>query len=201
MRTSFACTLTALATGATLLALPSAARAAVDVPSSINAPPTGPGTPEQLNARGQGTALREGIEANVGIGTGFADTYGLGLEGRIGYTFRQGVYAGGNVQYYVGHSVNDQSAHAAFVGGELGYKFFPNDRVEIRPFVFAGPAFITQVAAAPVVESISTTGFALQPGVIAMYHFGDAFIGGDAHYMITPGPNTLGVFANGGFGF
>jgi hypothetical protein len=150
-------------------------------------------------------AVRPGLEASGAVGTGFADTYGLGFEGRVGYTFENGLYAGGAAQYYLGHSVNDQQAHAAFVGGEVGYKLFPTPKLEIRPYAFAGPAFITQVAAAPVPNlppnSYSKTDFALQPGVLAMYHFGDAFVGGDAHVMLFPSPNSIALMASGGMGF
>jgi hypothetical protein len=144
----------------------------------------------------------EGVEASAGIGTGFTDTYGLGVMARLGLTLTQGVYLGANVQYYAGHSINDQNAHATFVGGDAGYKFYPTDHVEVRPFVFAGPAFITQVSGNNAFVAVdSQTTFAVQPGVIGMYHFGSAFIGGDAHYMLTPTPNTLAVLASGGFGF
>ncbi|MGD0675532.1 MAG: outer membrane beta-barrel protein [Polyangiaceae bacterium] len=176
----------------------SALARAADLPQSINSPPHGAGT-EQSTGPG-GVGVRPGIEVSAGIGTGFADTYGLGFEGRIGYTFLRGVYVGGDVQYFVGHSVNDQSAHAAFVGGQLGYKFFPTEHIEIRPYAFLGPAFITQVSSNPFLE-ISKTDLAVQPGVLATYHFGDIFIGGDAHYMATPSPNTLAILANAGIGF
>jgi hypothetical protein len=196
MRISVART-AAVAAGCTIAFLSTPVRAQ-ELPRSINTPPRGAGT-EQVGPRGQVT-MREGIEASAGIGTGFADTYGLGFAGRVGYTFRQGVYAGGAVQYFVGHSVNDQQAHAAFVGGEAGYKFYPMEALEIRPYAFVGPGFITQVASAPL-KTISKTDLALQPGVVAMYHFGSAFIGGDAHVMVLPSPNTLAVLASGGIGF
>jgi len=186
----------ALATGA-VFALPAVARAA-ELPNSINTPPSGAGT-EQVNTAGHVVA-RPGIESTVGIGSGFTDTYGLGLSGRVGYTTKDAIYVGGAVQYFFGRSVNDTSSHATFVGGEGGYKFFPVHQVEVRPYVFVGPAFITQVSDNPFTK-ISTTDLAVQPGVIGMYHFGDAFIGADAHAMVTPSPNTLAVLASGGFGF
>jgi hypothetical protein len=61
---------------------------------------------------------------------------------------------------------------------------------------------VTQVSAQPAVVLVeSQTSLALQPGVLGMYHFGNAFIGGDAHYMVTPAPNTLAVMATAGLGF
>jgi hypothetical protein len=186
----------AVAAGCALALLPSPARAQA-LPSSINTPPQGAGT-EQVTPRG--VSMREGIEAAAAIGTGFADTYGVGFSGRVGYTLKQGVYLGGAVQQYVGHSVNGEQAHASFVGGEAGYKIYPTEAVEIRPYVFVGPGFITQVASNPFMM-VSTTNLALQPGVVGMYHFGSAFIGGDAHVMLVPAPNTLAVLASGGIGF
>jgi hypothetical protein len=199
MRGSVArCAGAALAAALGVAFLSSPARAQ-QFPSSINSPPNGAGTPEEAGARGGGP-LRPGVEASVALGTGFADTYGLGFAGRVGYTFRNGVYAGGAGQYYIGHSIDDQQAHAAFVGGEVGYKFYPTGALEVRPYAFVGPAFITQVASGPV-RTLSKADLGVQPGVLAMYHFGDAFIGGDAHVMLMPSPNTLALLASGGFGF
>jgi hypothetical protein len=189
---------TALAAGAALLALPSVARA-VDLPRSINAPPQGAGT-EQMIGPGQAAGYRPGIEASASLGTGFSETYGLGVGGRVGYTFQDGIYAGGAAQYYAGHSVADQQAHATFIGAEIGYKLYPTTQLEVRPYAFAGPAFVTQVSTNPVAINSQTT-IALQPGVVAQYHFGNAFLGADAHYMVTPAPNAIAVMADAGFGF
>jgi hypothetical protein len=199
-RTSVASVVAALAASAGALTLSPAARAA-ELPSSFDQPPAGAGTERPVRGRPHGEgAFRQGIEAAASVGTGFADTYGLGFQGRVGYTFEQGIYAGGAAQYFLGHSVNDQQATATFVGGEVGYKIYPEEHVEVRPYVFGGPAFITQVAASPFMR-VSKTDFAIQPGVIGMYHFGEAFVGADAHVMVTPSPNTLAVMASGGFGF
>ncbi|HZU84854.1 MAG TPA: outer membrane beta-barrel protein, partial [Polyangiaceae bacterium] len=165
----------------------------------INQQPSGPGT-ERVSRTGRPLGVHEGAEVSAAIGSGFTDTYGLGLEGRLGYTFARGVYAGGDLQYFVGQSVNGLNAHATFLGGELGYKFFPSRRIEIRPYAFLGPAWITEVHTNPV-ESVSKVDLGVQPGVLAAYHFGDVFLGADAHYMLTPTPNTLAVTANAGLGF
>jgi hypothetical protein len=196
MCTSFARVATAAGIAGMLLAPGTLARAQ-EVPSSINQPPAGPGT-EQPSARAP-AGLRPGIEASAGLGSGFSDTYIGGIEGRVGYTLRQGVYAGGAVQHFVGHSVHDQSAHATFVGGEIGYKAYPTPAIEVRPFVFVGPSFITQVTSDG--TAISKVDLAVQPGVIGMYHFGSAFVGADVHYMLYPAPNTIAAMASAGFGF
>lgn len=202
MRTSVIRLLAPLASVATLLLLPRMGHAA-DLPRSINTPPSGPGTEQPTPTGAQ--VITQGVQAGAGLGTGFSSTYGLGLEGRLGYTFHDGIYAGGNVQYFMGQTINDQSAHATFVGGEIGYKFFPTARVEVRPFVFAGPAFVTTVAPSTnpnlAANVTSKTDLAVQPGVIAQYHFGHAFVGGDAHYMLTPSPNTLSLMGMAGIAF
>src|SRR5687767_8264652 len=73
------------------------------------------------------TLYRTGAEM-----AGYASAgYGVGVGGRIGGTFEPGVYLDGSFTYYTGN--------ASFVGGELGYKFWPDDRWKLRPYVFMGP--------------------------------------------------------------
>ena len=196
--------LAALALGGTIISTSTGASAATSstptnpAPQGVNTPPAGAGTEQQPQpAR---TGIREGIEGGIGLGTGFSSTYGVGLEARIGYTFRQGVYAGATLQYYTGHSVNSQNAHATFLGGELGYKVFASRHFEIRPYVFIGPSFITQVQSNPFFVD-SSTSVAVQPSVLLNYHFGNAFVGADVRWLVTPSPATLAVLANGGIGF
>jgi hypothetical protein len=210
MRTSLAQTCVALALGGALAATSTAASAATTpattpsptdpAPAGINTPPSGAGTEQAVPTRG---GVREGLEGGVGLGTGFSDTYSVGMEARVGYTFRQGLYAGAALQYYAGHSINSNSSHATFVGGELAYKVFTNKRFEIRPYVFLGPSFITQVQNAPNngTFSDSNTSFAVQPSVMFMYHFGNAFLGADGRWLVTPTPATFSLFASGGIGF
>jgi Outer membrane protein beta-barrel domain len=203
MRTTHVRTSIALAAGGALALLSTAASAATaptatePAPSGVNTPPAGPGTERAVPGR---PGLREGVEGGVGLGTGFSSTYSIGMEARVGYTFRSGIYGGAALQYFAGTSVNSQSNHATFVGGELGYKVFTSRRFEIRPYVFLGPSFITQVHGNPFFSD-SNTSFAVQPSVLMMYHFGQAFVGGDARWLVTPSPATLAVFASGGIGF
>jgi hypothetical protein len=202
MRTSLVTVLVPLATAATLLLLPRTA-CAVDQPSTINTPPRPP-APEPANAAERPPPYRQGLQAEAGLGTGFSSTYGLGIEGAVEYTWSQGIIAGGGVQYFQGQTVNDQSSHAMFIGGTVGYRIFPSPKVEVRPYAFVGPAFITTVSATSNPNQpnvVSKTDLAVQPGVIAQYHFGRAFVGGDAHYMLTPSPNTLAIMANAGLAF
>jgi hypothetical protein len=146
----------------------------------------------------------EGYEGSVQLGSGFVDTYGLGMGARVGYTFANGIYAGANATHYFGNTVTtltgDVSAHATFVGAEGGYKLFPSTHWEVRPYVFVGPAFIRTVQQAPF-ASESVTRFAVQPGLLTAYHFGDAFLTAEAKVHVTPTPNALTVFGGAGMGF
>lgn len=194
MRYSIAVVSIALAAGAVAFTGSSAADAAY--PNATTGP-SGPGT-EVVDAQGRVVGMHAGWEAAGALGTGFAGTYELGLAGRVGYTFNFGMYVGGDAQGYWGNSFGSQTAHATFFGGELGYKLFVLRPVEVRPYVFAGPAFISQVGSS---GDNSHTGFAVQPGVLLEGHFGRAFIGADAHFLTTPGPVSLALMGTAGAGF
>jgi hypothetical protein len=190
MRFSFAIVSMATAT-VELLVAPRGARAAVLTP-------TGPGT-EEVNAQGHREGIRPGWEASAGIGSGFSGTYGLGYEGRLGYTLPVGAYFGAQVQAFYGQGAVDQKAHGTFFGVEGGYKLYPLPPVEIRPYLFLGPAFITEVSTNPTTVS-SKTGFAVQPGALATYHLGPAFVGGDFRFLATPGPFGVALMGTVGLG-
>lgn len=123
---------------------------------------------------------------------GFAGAgYGVGVGGRIGATLYPGLYLGGAFTYYTGN--------ASFAGGEIGYKIWPNAHWELRPYGFLGAAF----------RRVGDDGFgrradepdavfAFQPGFIAAYHFGAAYIGVDGRAYVAPNPGALAVL--GSFG-
>jgi hypothetical protein len=160
---------------------------------------TGPGA-EQTGSEARRGGVQPGLEASGGLGTGFSGTYGFGYEGRIGYTLPVGVYVGGQVQAFYGQSVNDQKSHAVFFGAEAGYKWFPlRLPLELRPYVFGGPAFITQVNDNATVRS--KTSFAVQPGALALYHLGPAFVGADFRFLAVPAPFGVSLFGMAGIGF
>ena len=81
-----------------------------------NEPPRGAGSEVGVSRVGDRYRVYEGPEIGGYMGVG----YGLGAGGRLGYSFPSGVYAGGAFTYFTGN--------ASFVGGELGYKFFPGYR-------------------------------------------------------------------------
>ncbi len=171
-----------------------------DARAAITPTPTGPGT-EQYSPQGRPEGVQPGFEAMGALGTGFSGTYGLGYEGRLGYTLPIGLYVGGQVQAFYGNNVNGNKAHATFFGAEVGYKWYPlHLPVEIRPYVFAGPAFITQVNGDNGSVS-SKTSFAIQPGAMALYHLGPAFLGADFRILATPTPVGATLMGAAGLGF
>ena len=130
---------------------------------------------------------RSGAEIAAFAGGG----YGVGVGGRLGATVYPGVYLGGAFTYYTGN--------ASFAGGEIGYKFWPNYRWELRPYAFIGGAF----------RRVGDDGFgrradepdvvlAFQPGFLAAYHFGPAYINVEGRAYVAPNPGALAVL--GGFG-
>jgi len=177
---------------------------AADLPKSTNAPPTGPGTEATPGAQARGIRAIEGYEASVQVGSGFVDTYGLGMGARLGYTLPSGIYVGADVTHYFGNTITletgSESAHATFVGAEGGYKFFPSRHWEVRPYAFVGPAFVRTVANPPF-RSEMVTRFAVQPGLLTAYHFGDAYLSAEAKVHVTPDPSALTVFGGAGLGF
>src|SRR5215831_1948607 len=144
MRTNHVRTCIVLAAGGALATMSTAASAATEpnstepAPQGLNAAPAGPGTERPPPARYPN--LRPGLEGQVGLGTGFSSTYSVGMEARVGYTFSNGVYGGGAIQYFAGTSIASQNNHATFIGGELGYKVFTDRHFEIRPYFFLGPS-------------------------------------------------------------
>lgn len=173
-------------------------------PPATNAPPAGPGTEAPRQTRAAGVRAIEGWQGAVQLGSGFVDTYGLAMGARVGYTFPSGIYAGAGVSHYFGNTVTtttgDVGANATFVGAEGGYELFPTRHWEVRPYVFVGPAFIRTVQAVPF-ASESVTRFAVQPGLLGAYHFGNIFVSAEAKVHITPTPNALTLFGGAGMGF
>ncbi len=189
----------ALSCAASIDAAPRTSRAAI----FDSLAPSGAGT-DEVDSAGHRLGIVPGWEASGELGTGFSDTYGLGIAGRVGYTLPIGVYLGGQVQAYWGETYGSQNAHATFLGGEVGYKLYPLPNalngLELRPYVFAGPAFISaSTSEAPFVRS--KTGFAIQPGALAVIHLGPAFVGADVRLLTTPSPFGAALLGSAGAGF
>jgi hypothetical protein len=130
---------------------------------------------------------REGVELGGYAGVG----YGVGVGARLGATFYPGLYLGGAFTYYTGN--------ATFVGGEFGYKFWPGYRWELRPYAFLGAALLR----------VGNEGFgrgpndseavlAFQPGFLAAYHIGAAYLSAEGRAYVAPNPGALALL--GGVG-
>jgi hypothetical protein len=128
---------------------------------------------------------RTGVEMGGYAGVG----NGVGVGGRIGGTTAPGVYLGGAFTYF--------TQNATFVGGEIGYKFWPGYRWELRPYVFLGPAFL-RVGNEGFGRSADEVVFAFQPGFLAALHFGPAYISAEGRVYVTPDPGALALL--GGVG-
>jgi hypothetical protein len=175
-------TLTVTATSAVIsvLTLTAAGR-----PRPLGDPPRGAGTEIGITHPDDDVRVYQGTQIAGFLGVG----YGTGVGGRLGYAFSSGMYLGGAYTFYTGN--------ASFLGGELGYKFFPAHRWELEPYVFVGPAFI-RVGDTGFGRPGATTILALQPGILTAYHFGPAFISAELRGYIEPNPGALAFF--GGFG-
>jgi hypothetical protein len=148
--------------------------------------PRGPGTEIGVTRPGDTYRVYEGTELGGFIGGGYGS---LGVGGRIGYAFYSGVYAGGAFTFY--------TENASLIGSELGYKFFPGYHWELRPYLFAGPAFIG-IGDRGFGRPRTDTVLAVQPGLLGAYRFGPAFLSAELRAYLTPDPGALAVFGGGG---
>ena len=164
--------------------------AAADPAPPLNEPPIGAGTQTDTGRAGDAYRVYKGPEAGAVLGTGFSSVYGVGVAGRLGYSFTSGIYLGGAFTQFIG----DLPRSASFLGAEAGYKLFPSYHWELRPYAFLGPAIVDRGGGADV-------GFAVQPSMLGAYHFGAWFLSADARLYALPEPMTLALFAGAGAGF
>jgi len=145
------------------------------------------------------------------LGYGFKDGVGLGLGVRGGYTLPMNVYVGGTFVYHLGKSestpLGDVSEHIYYFGVEGGYDINV-EPVVIRPYLGLGAA--TATATVPGFsfggtsvpsQTASDTKFAAWPGATVLYPIGNAFVGGDARFLIVSDFNAFSLFATGGMQF
>ncbi len=152
--------------------------------------PYGPGTENAPSRVGDDDRVREGAEAGVQLGGAFSDAYGAGLGARLGYSFSPGVYVGAAYSHYFGQI---DATHADFFGGELGYKFFPTVRWELRPYAFLGPAFIST-------RGLTRSDLAFQPSLLTAYHVGAVYFSVEARGLVTPDPQAFALLGGVGAG-
>jgi hypothetical protein len=160
--------------------------AMASVALAANAARAAVGEPEEHHAVVGDVQPGATIEGHAGYG--FDPAYDVGYGGRLGYTLKQGIYFGGDVNHFVG---TQGMPEQTLVGGDAGLKVFPALHLEIRPYGFAGAA----------IPSAGQKALALAPGVVAAYHFGRAYVDADAQYMATPAPNVFLLMGGAGLGF
>jgi hypothetical protein len=147
------------------------------------------------------------VGANVGAGTNpFAyapNPLGFGLGGRAGVSFL-GIYAGVNVMYYFGGTVNGlagdpqgfDSVHSITAGAELGYGFrLFRRRLTIRPLLGIGNITFSESetsSIAGISQSSSGTenNLYFQPGVAVLAYLGPVYAGFDMNALIITGVST-----------
>jgi hypothetical protein len=123
------------------------------------------------------------------VGSGLGGNYGMAYGGRLGWTFPSGVYLGGDVTHYDGVGAPSQ----LLLGGDVGYRIFTSNDFELRPFSLIGAAIPEGGG--------GRSQFALQPGLLAAYHFGRAFISGEGRLQAMPSPTAASLLAGAGLSF
>jgi len=151
------------------------------------------------------------IGASVGYGTagGSPNAYGLGVLGRVGFTFPFDVYLGANFVYHFGSSTDGVLTPKVkkkvwYAGGEFGY-VLGTKHWQVRPYLgFGGIVLNTHWCDGDVCHDPSNTAFYFAPGVYGQYNFGPMYLGADIRYMAAPNaeiPNSFGFFGSVGVNF
>lgn len=146
-------------------------------------PPGGPAVP-----------VARTVSGDAFVGSGLGNRYGLGYGARVGYTMPKGIMLGVDATRYQGQA----SSSETIVGGEVGLRNFVTPRLEVRPFALVGAAI---QSAGNLVGAPSTTQLALQPGVLAAWHFGRAFVSAEGRLQVTPTPAAASLLGGAGLTF
>jgi hypothetical protein len=183
---------------AAALIVPAAARAQ-DLPRSINETPRGPGTEQEPKYQTPTERVRPGWEVGAQVGGGI----GAGIGVRAGYSFVPGLYAGGSMTHFLGTKVStllgtDSESQTVF-GADVGYKIFPKQNVELRPFILAGIGIFNQLNENLRIVDQSTD-FTVWPSFLAAYHFGNAFLSAETRLQVAPTPMHFALLGGLGLG-
>jgi len=138
--------------------------------------------------------VEQRVSAEAFGGSGIGGRYGAAYGGRVGYTTAQGIFLGAEGTRYQGA----QGSSDMVIGGDVGYRFFPMDRVEIRPHALIG-ANIRSAGDMP--EGPTGTTLAIQPGLFAGYHLGAAYLGAEGRVQVVPTPAAAAVLGTAGLTF
>lgn len=144
-----------------------------------------PRAPERFENRVSAEAF-----GGSGIGSRFDAAYGA----RVGYTTPQNIYLGAEGIRYQGQAGSSE----LLIGGDIGMRFFPTQRLEVRPFALVGAA-IERAGDLP--QGNSGTSFALQPGLLTAYHLGPAYLGAEGRVQVAPTPAAASLLGTVGLTF
>lgn len=134
------------------------------------------------------------VTGDAFVGSGLGNRYGLGYGARVGYTTPQQIIVGVDATRYQGEAASSET----LVGGEVGLRNFVASRLEVRPFALVGAAIQSP---GNLVGARTTTRFALQPGVLAAWHFGRAFVSAEGRLQVAPTPAAASLLGGAGLTF
>lgn len=143
-----------------------------------------PRAPERVESR---------ISAEAFGGSGINSRFGAAYGARVGYTTPQRVYLGADATRYQGQAGSSET----LLGGDIGMRFFPTNRLEVRPFALVGAA----IEAPGEAGGSANTQFALQPGLLAAYHLGAAYLGAEGRIQVAPTPAAASLMGTAGLTF
>lgn len=155
--------------------------------------------PEAAQAQGMEeprgpSRVEQRIAAEAFGGSGIGGRYGAAYGGRVGYTTPGGVFIGAEGTRYQGA----QGSSDLVIGGDVGMRFFPTSRFEIRPHALIG-ANIRD--AGDMADGPSGTTLAIQPGLFAGYHLGAVYLGAEGRVQVVPTPAAASVLGTAGLTF
>ncbi len=146
------------------------------------------------------------IAAKIGYATspsgvnGAPNPLGLGVGGRAGFAFKDGLYLGGSVmEYFTGSDSQTNaigsgnpglvtqtttllSTHVLLAGAEMGYGIKLVDQFTLRPQLGFGDAIFSVSTVSP-----DTTHWYLEPGVTGLVDLGPLLLGADVNLLMISG--------------
>lgn len=138
--------------------------------------------------------VEQRISAEAFGGSGISSRFGAAYGARVGYTTPQRIYLGAEGIRYQGRGGSSEM----LLGGDVGMRFFPTSRLEVRPFALVGAAI---QSAGQNAEAPTGTSFALQPGLFTAYHLGAAYLGAEGRVQVAPTPAAASLLGTAGLTF
>lgn len=139
-------------------------------------------------------AVENRISAEAFGGSGINSRFGAAYGARVGYTMPSRVFLAADATRYQGRAGSSET----MLGGDVGMRFFPTARFEVRPYTFVGAA-LERAGTSP--EGVNRTRFGLQPGIFAAYHLGSAYLGAEGRVQVAPTPAAASLLGTAGLTF